>query len=614
MKNTKSSFLTALVCLWITAILLPTGLMAESQIDPEIEQLITPPKQTVPEPTASVATAAVTKSALVSVNILVNDPSDLPGIGQSETSIAVSDQGIAIGWNDAKGFFEPVGVSGWGVSTDFGNNFTDGGGLPLDSIGSTRGDPALAVCPDGTFHYANLFEMTNGDSALSVHSGQVAGTTINWGPPVIAITDSNNFYDKEYLVCAPNGDLYMSYTNFVQGIGNGQIEFVRSIDGGATWSAPLVLQAQENVVNQGSYPAAGPLEANPLQDQMVCVAWQRGWLDGNPTDTIEVRCSANRGINFGPRVTAATFTSHAFQVPEGYNRDRVSDFPGIDIDRSEGPNSGTIYVAYQDDGGFLDVRDVMLVNSQDGGATWSAPVTLNDNANRWRSDEFWPWVSVCQDDGTVGVLWYSNQRGTTDVYLDISTDGSGGTDAKVTEVSTDWTATSSDITPNFGDYINLTCSQGVFHATWADGRNGDPDVFYAAIIRGWGTAYEILFDRPSDLELLRRYRDQFLANTKWGRLYTRLLYRSSEDALEVLVNDPDLMLRAKDLIQNNMDAVFAVSNGNIGVIDNTWEIVSFLDDFADASPPALRLLAKSVKRNILRSRRRGKTFLGFEPR
>jgi hypothetical protein len=477
-------------CLSILILLAPLGLVAESQEAPGIEELLTPPGETEFVP-AGVSAIPGEKSAQVGPNILVNDPTDLDsegrGIVQSETSIAVFDNNIAVGWNDSKGFFEAVGVSGWGVSTNFGTIFTDGGGLPLDN-GNTRGDPAMTVCPDGTFHYANLFENpAGGNSALSVHSGTVSGGTINWGSPVIAVESATDFLDKEYLVCGPNGDLYMSYTRFIDSGGNGQIEFVRSTDGNTTWSSPLVLQAAEDVVNQGSYPAAGP----HTSDQ-VCVAWQRGWLDADPVDTIEVRCSTNRGGSFGPRVTAATFISNAWTEPIGYNRSRVSDFPGIDIDKSSGPHQGTIYVSYQD--GDLDIRDVKLTKSTDGGATWSAPVTINDDAGDG-SDEFWPWVNVSQDDGTVGVLWYSNLNGFTDVFLDISPDGSGGADLRVTDVTTDWTATAADAFPNFGDYINLASSPGFFHATWADGRLGTPDVFYASIFKG----------RPPQGDLITHY-------------------------------------------------------------------------------------------------------------
>ncbi len=129
--------------------------------------------------------------------------------------------------------------------------------------------------------------------------------------------------------------------------------------------------------------------------------------------------------------------------------------------------------------------------------------------------------------------------------------------------------------------------------------------------QGWGSAYDTLLSEPSDLELLREYRDQLLTKTETGALYTELLYESSEEALEVLIDHPELMSRARDLIEANREAVAEVLNGSQGVIDNTDEVVSFLEDYADVSPPALKALANMVKTEILKKQEGGETFLGF---
>lgn len=128
----------------------------------------------------------------------------------------------------------------------------------------------------------------------------------------------------------------------------------------------------------------------------------------------------------------------------------------------------------------------------------------------------------------------------------------------------------------------------------------------------WGTAYNTLFDSPSDLDLLRQYRDEILSKTTIGKMYKTYLYMSSEEALEVLLDNPELILEAKNLIEANKDAVSEVVNGNEGVIYNTDEIISFLDVYTDKSPPALKILANMVKSAMLRKQSQGKFFLGFE--
>jgi hypothetical protein len=464
--STLRAALAACVLLILTGA--PTSAPAQPALDDEV---LTLPRPAPPgaEPQGPFAIPGQS-GPQVGPNLAVSSRADTPGLVQSETSIAVQGVKIAAGWNDSKGFFTAgVGVTGQGQSTADWDHFVDGGGLPQPPGLMLRGDPAIASC-SGAFFFSSLALPSSGSGTLSlvVSRGDLVNGTIQWQTPVTAVSHPTQSLDKEYIACDPqSGTLFMSYTRFGS---RGQIEIVRSTNLGATWSAPVVLQAEEaTVVNQGSYPAVGP-------DGEVCVAWQRGWLDANPIDTIQLRCSTNGGVSFGPLRTAASFTSTPFTVPPGYNRARISDFPGIDIDRSDGPNRGTIYVAYQD--GSVDIRDVRLVRSTNLGATWSAPVTINDDAGDG-SHEFFPWVNV-DPDGRVGVLWYTNAAGVTDVFLDIST-GTGGADIRVTDTSTNWLATSADIQPNYGDYINLASSENHFHAAWADGRFGDPDVFYAAI-------------------------------------------------------------------------------------------------------------------------------------
>lgn len=128
---------------------------------------------------------------------------------------------------------------------------------------------------------------------------------------------------------------------------------------------------------------------------------------------------------------------------------------------------------------------------------------------------------------------------------------------------------------------------------------------------GWTTAYGTLFETRSDLELLRRYRDEILMSMKKGRLFTRLLYSSSEEALKVLNDNPQLMTQASNLIRANIDAVYQVLNGGVGVVHNTDEIISFLTAYGSKSPPPIRNLAKRVIMNMREYKNRKKLFLGF---
>jgi hypothetical protein len=63
-----------------------------------------------------------------------------------------------------------------------------------------------------------------------------------------------------------------------------------------------------------------------------------------------------------------------------------------------------LYVAYEDFGTGVD--NVMLTASYDGGATWTTPIRVNDNASP--ADEFQPNLTVAPD-GTVSVNFYDRR-------------------------------------------------------------------------------------------------------------------------------------------------------------------------------------------------------------
>src|SRR4029434_5641535 len=101
------------------------------------------------------------------------------------------------------------------------------------------------------------------DSALSVSVGTVAGGNISWSLPKTAIVSTNDFLDKDWLTCDRLTDtLYMTYTRFVNGNAGAttelHIEIVKSVDGGTTWSSPLVLESSTTESIHISYVATGP--------------------------------------------------------------------------------------------------------------------------------------------------------------------------------------------------------------------------------------------------------------------------------------------------------------------------------------------------------------------
>jgi hypothetical protein len=133
-----------------------------------------------------------------------------------------------------------------------------------------------------------------------------------------------------------------------------------------------------------------------------------------------------------------------------------------------------------------DHRD-LFVSFSDNNTTWSAPSRVNDDPGTF--DNWLPEIAVA-DVGRPYVIWYDWRDapagacgGVSHVYLSRSDDGGSSwiSMGAITDVQTAWTSVASNIAPNQGDYLGLFGDAIELHAGWADGRNGDPDVYTATV-------------------------------------------------------------------------------------------------------------------------------------
>ncbi len=137
-----------------------------------------------------------------------------------------------------------------------------------------------------------------------------------------------------------------------------------------------------------------------------------------------------------------------------------------------------------------DQRDV-FVSSSDDGATWSAPVRVNDDPVGL--DDYLAEVAVGAD-GCPYVTWYDyrDQPYGTKAHQYVSRSGDGGAtwaaNQRLTAVATAWQHTGSNLAPNMGDYAGLSSDVRWLHVAWADGRDGSADVYGARIDLAHGIA------------------------------------------------------------------------------------------------------------------------------
>ena len=122
---------------------------------------------------------------------------------------------------------------------------------------------------------------------------------------------------------------------------------------------------------------------------------------------------------------------------------------------------------------------------------------------------------------------------------------------------------------------------------------------------GWPTAYSQMLEessKESDLEILRRYRDEVLSKNRVSRRYVKRLYLHSYEVLRILLANPDLAMRTKELIEPNLSGLCSVVNGGEMVLENPWEVDALMRDFAKEASPSLRLLVKQIRRDLWRGK------------
>jgi len=199
----------------------------------------------------------------------------------------------------------------------------------------------------------------------------------------------------------------------------------RSDDGGQSWTPRVRATGPTGGPVGGPNASPGTSQVNePSQPVLnptngfIYVAYRR--RDTNPfLNNIEIARSTDLGLTW-ERFTAGPARGGAH--------------PRLAIN----PGTGVLYLAYQDDRFAIlagattsnSDQDISFVRSTDHGATWSAPLRVNDDGVRNQAAQQVPRVEVAPN-GRVDVVWLDRRhdptspagRGRADIYYAYSADG-----------------------------------------------------------------------------------------------------------------------------------------------------------------------------------------------
>jgi hypothetical protein len=278
---------------------------------------------------------------------------------QAEPSVAALGDHVVATWDNA--IYVGAGA-GWGYSLDGGMTWTDGQQFPSIAGRIAGGQATVCADNDGNFYAAALGSDCCGWT-IFLYRGLFQGSGFAWQSPGLIVPSSNasNYdspYERPWLTCDPErGFLYLTYTSIYPVFAptySGYrheltIYFTRSLDRGATWSAPVPLSG---AACNGSQPAVGP-------DGELYVVWE----DFAALQVLG-RKSTDFGASFGPVIGVGPILDNLGTHPQGWRApiwrynpvypllDRLAapDFPSIAIDGAPGPRRGTVYVAWSDYG------------------------------------------------------------------------------------------------------------------------------------------------------------------------------------------------------------------------------------------------------------------------
>ncbi|MDY0080897.1 MAG: T9SS type A sorting domain-containing protein [Ignavibacteriaceae bacterium] len=391
--------------------------------------------------------------------------------GVSEPVVAINpdnDAKMVVAANDFRIFGNSARLF---FSNDAGNSWIPAL-VPLSGLSNftEATDPAVAYDAQGNVYYAMIHYQTfgNGDGLFVNMSADNGATWKNKAVEVKRNSDATVFEDRPAITVDNSSgtfknNVYVTWTSLENE--NGRILFSRSVNGGASF---------ENYIEL----ATGKVHTTDVKVDQNGAVYVAFLLNNN---TIVVRKSVDGGLSFGAPVTAATFEhsgiayNNTFLLKQnGTTGVKVRSFPTLALLNNH------VYICYSAKNAG-DLSDIFMVKSPDGGATFSAPVKINnDNTG---SDQFMPRADV--RDGNLYITWLDSRDDANNVtiaaYLGVSEDaGASFTNRRL--ASQDFNPSSILLKNYIGDYIGLAVGRENIISVWTDGRNNLFDV-YAGIIK-----------------------------------------------------------------------------------------------------------------------------------
>src|SRR5882724_12512331 len=340
----------------------------------------------------------------------------------------------------------------------------------------TRGTIATGVaCCDGqaawdTFGNLFLVYINNSVNQINVILSTDGGVTFS--APVTAGTGSID----QPSIAVGDGSVWVDWNQ-----GGSMVARGAPVTGLGVWGPVNAQQAIPSATGSFGGIAVGP---GPGGGKVIVTYQSPTGGQGPATIFANVDADGLGAGGFGARITVSSTNVGGFDFIPAQNGRSIDAEAGLVWDATGGPFNNRIYLVYTDETApENNDTDILMRTSTDDGATWTAPVRVNDDATT--NSQFLPYVTLDSTTGTVAVGFHDCRNddgvnGTNNIPNDdaeyfgtFTTDG-GATWAPNRRLSGGFSnAAAAGNGVDYGDYVGLSAFAGKLYTLWADNANCD---------------------------------------------------------------------------------------------------------------------------------------------
>jgi hypothetical protein len=313
--------------------------------------------------------------------------------------LQASDPSVAFDLQDNVWLISTLGINGNQVDV-LTSRSTNGGltwGNPIVTATGSL-DKNWIVCDNTTTSpfFGNCYTQYDITSGNQIRMKTSTNGGLTWGPALASSSGATGLGGQP--VVRPNGTVIVPY----RATNAAQIRSFRSIDGGASWRATVLVSSVSH------HTVAGGLRESPLPSAEIDAAGTVyvAWAD------CRFRTGCTRNDIIVSESTSETTWAAPYRVPIDATASTVEHFvPGIGVDRSTSGGTARIGLAYyfypnSSCTAATCQLNVGFISSTNGGTTWSAatqlagPMTLSWLPNTSQGRMFGDYISTSVRNGT----------------------------------------------------------------------------------------------------------------------------------------------------------------------------------------------------------------------